>query len=108
MLAHLKVFGCVSYVHVEFNDRSKLDAMTIRCFFIGYKDEQFGYWFWNDQNQKIIRSKNVVFDEKVLYKDISSGDLKGTVKENSEFVNSDILEYTAQYQQLDIRIPVVT
>ena len=42
-LAHLKVFGCVSYVHVESNDHSKLDVKAMRCFFIGYGDEQFGY-----------------------------------------------------------------
>ena len=44
-LNHLKVFGCVSYVHIESNDRSKLDAKVRKCFFIGYGDEQFGYLF---------------------------------------------------------------
>ena len=44
-LAHLKVFGCVSYDHDKSNDHSKIDAKAIRCFFIGYRDEQFGYWF---------------------------------------------------------------
>ena len=38
-LAHLKVFGCVFYVHDEYNDHSKLDAKVIRCFFIWYRDE---------------------------------------------------------------------
>ena len=42
-LAHLKVFGCVSYIHVESIDRCKLDAKARRCFFIGYGNEQFGY-----------------------------------------------------------------
>ena len=42
-LNHLKVFGCVSYFHIESNDRSKLDAKARKCFFIGYGDEQFGY-----------------------------------------------------------------
>ena len=42
-LAHLKVFGCVFYVHDESNDHNKLDAKTIRYFFIGYGDEQFDY-----------------------------------------------------------------
>ena len=40
-LAHLKVFGCVSYIHVESNDCSKLDAKAKECFFIGYGDEKF-------------------------------------------------------------------
>ena len=35
-LNHLKVFGCVSYVYIESNDRSKLDAKARKCFFIGY------------------------------------------------------------------------
>ena len=42
-LAHLKVFGCIFYVHIESNDHSKLDAKPRRCLFIGYRDEQFGY-----------------------------------------------------------------
>ena len=44
-LNHLKVFGCVSYVHIKSNDRTKLDAKARKCFFIGYRDEQFGYYF---------------------------------------------------------------
>ena len=44
-LNHLKVFGCVSYVYIESNDRSKLDAKARKCFFISYGDEQFAYLF---------------------------------------------------------------
>ena len=75
---HLKVFGCVSYVHIESNDRSKLDAKARKCFFIGYGDEQFGYRFWDDKNRKIIRSRNVVFHEIALYKDKSGGSTDAT------------------------------
>ena len=32
-------------------------------FFIGYGDEKFGYRFWDEQNKKIIRSRNVIFNE---------------------------------------------
>ena len=34
--SHLKVFGCVSYVHVDSDARSKLDAKSKICFFISY------------------------------------------------------------------------
>ena len=47
-LAYLKIFGCVSYVHVKTNDCSKLDAKERKCFFISYGDEQFGYQFWDE------------------------------------------------------------
>ena len=41
-------------------------------FFIGYGDEKFGYRFWDKQNRKIIRSRNVIFNEQVMYKDRST------------------------------------
>ena len=61
--SHLKVFGCVSYIHINSVARSKLDAKSKICFFIGYSDEKFGYRFWDEQNRKIIRSRNVIFNE---------------------------------------------
>ena len=30
--SHLKVFGCVSYVHIDFDACSKLDAKSKLCF----------------------------------------------------------------------------
>jgi hypothetical protein len=46
-------------IHIDFDSRSKLDVKSRKCFFIGYGDEAFGYWFWDDQNWKIISSQNV-------------------------------------------------
>ena len=34
--------------------------------------EKFGYRFWDEQSRKIIRSRNVIFNEKVMYKDRST------------------------------------
>ena len=42
---HLKVFCCVSHVHIDSDSCSKLDAKSKICFFIGYNDEKFGYRF---------------------------------------------------------------
>ncbi|KAK0573601.1 hypothetical protein LWI29_010645 [Acer saccharum] len=68
-LYHLKVFGCVSYVHVSDHARSKLDAKSVKCTLVGYGEDEFGYKLWDDQNRKMIRSRDVVFNEKVMYKD---------------------------------------
>ena len=70
--SHLKVFGCVSYIHIDSNAHSKFDAKSKICFFIGYGDEKFGYRFWDEQNRKIIRSRNVIFNEYVMYKNRST------------------------------------
>ena len=69
--SHLKVFGCVFYVHADSGAHGKLDAKSKICFFIDYDDEKFGYRFWDEQNRKIIRSRNVIFNEQVMYKDRS-------------------------------------
>ena len=91
--SHLKVFGCVFYVHIDSNARSKLDAKSKICFFIGYGDEKFGYRFWDEQNRKIIRSRNVIFNEQVMYKDRLTvvSDVIEIDKKKSEFVNLDEL-----------------
>jgi hypothetical protein len=35
-VSHLKVFGCIAYVHVPDEKRSKLDPKVEKCIFIGY------------------------------------------------------------------------
>ena len=97
--SHLKVFGCVSYVHIDSDARSKLDAKSKICFFIGYGDEKFDYRFWDEQNRKIIKSKNVIFNEQVMYKNRSTlvSDVAEIDQKKSEFVNLDELtESTVQ------------
>ncbi|GAA0148627.1 hypothetical protein LIER_08016 [Lithospermum erythrorhizon] len=68
-LSFLKVFGCLGYVHVDANARSKLDAKSNICYFVDYVDVEMGYRFYDLKNRKIIRSEDVVFNKEVLYKD---------------------------------------
>jgi len=58
---HLRVFGCKAYVHVPKNMRSKLDAKTRQCIFIGYGQDEFGYKFFDPIDKKTVRSRNVKF-----------------------------------------------
>ncbi|KAE8697282.1 omega-6 fatty acid desaturase, endoplasmic reticulum isozyme 1 [Hibiscus syriacus] len=64
-LSHLRVFGCISYVHIDSAERSKLDAKSNKCAFVGYGGDEFGYRFWDYENQKIIRSRDVIFNENI-------------------------------------------
>ena len=63
------MFGCVSYVHIGDHARNKLAAKSVKCTMVGYGEDEFGYKLWDDQNCKMIRSRDVVFNEKVMYKD---------------------------------------
>ena len=67
--SHLRTFDCTAYVHVDPEKRDKLDAKAVKCYFIVYGSDLFGYRFWDDKNRKILRHCDVTFDESVLYKD---------------------------------------
>src|SRR6266487_4225588 len=60
---HLRVFGCKAFVHVPKDERSKLDAKSKQCIFIGYGQDEFGYKFYDPIGKKLIRSRDVVFME---------------------------------------------
>jgi hypothetical protein len=65
----LKTFGCEAFVHIDKENRTKLEAKFKKCTFIGYGVNDFGYRLWDYENNKIIRSRDVIFNEKVMYKD---------------------------------------
>ena len=50
----LIVLDCLSYIDVDYANRTKLNLKSKKCFFIGYDDAEFGYHFWDDQYRKII------------------------------------------------------
>lgn len=60
---HLKVFGCLAYVHVNDENRKKLDAKSEKCVFIGYSDHSKAYRFYNPISHKVVVSRDVIFDE---------------------------------------------
>ena len=69
----LRTFGCEAFVHIDKDDRTNLEAKSKKCTFIGYWVDDFGYGLWDLKNQKIIRSRDVVFNEKVMYTDQLQG-----------------------------------
>ena len=59
----------MAYVHISDQVRDKLEAKSQKCTFIGYDIDEFGYRLWDEKNRKIIRSRDVIFNEEVMYKD---------------------------------------
>jgi hypothetical protein len=64
-VSHLIMFGCIAYVHVPDEKRSKLGLKAEKCIFIGYSLEQKGYRCFNPSTRKLQVSRAVVFDEMV-------------------------------------------
>jgi hypothetical protein len=95
-VSHLKVFGCIAYVHVPDEKRSKLDPKAEKCIFIGYFLEQKGYRCFNLSIRKLQVSKDVVFDEMVSWYsppkiaedgEVRNGDVSSNVKQGSQLVS---------------------
>ena len=43
--SHLRTSSCTAYVHVDLEKRDKLDAKAVKCYFIGYDSDLFGFIF---------------------------------------------------------------
>uniref|UniRef100_A0A2N9I8F7 Integrase catalytic domain-containing protein n=1 Tax=Fagus sylvatica TaxID=28930 RepID=A0A2N9I8F7_FAGSY len=64
----MRIFGCPAYVHISGEDRSKLDPKSKKCIFLGFKKGVKGYKLWDPVAQKVVISRDVVFDEKSMTK----------------------------------------
>ena len=62
-VSHLRVFGCVSYVHVPDGQRRKLDAKACKSIFVGYPPGVKGYKLYDLEKKKFVVSRDVQFFE---------------------------------------------
>ncbi|KAH9316049.1 hypothetical protein KI387_024676, partial [Taxus chinensis] len=59
---------CEVFVHIDKDDKTKLEAKLEKCTFISYGGDDFRFKCWSIKDKKIIQSRDVVFNEKVMYK----------------------------------------
>ena len=83
----LRTFGCETFVHVDKENITKFEGKSKKCTFIGYELNDFGYILYDYENHKIIRRRDVVFNEKGMYKDQLQR--KKQEKENTEYIVPD-------------------
>ena len=51
-MSYVRMFGCVSYMHIDSVDKRKLDVNSIKCTFIGYGGVNLGYRFGTDKTRR--------------------------------------------------------
>ena len=79
---HFKVFGCLCYSRVPKERRSKLDETSEKCIFMGYSSQSKGYRLYNLKTNKLIISRDVIFDEKAAWNWEEGKILKKTILVN--------------------------
>ena len=62
-LKHLRVFGCVAYIHVPDIERRKLDKKAKKLRFIGYTETAGNYRVWDETKHKCYIRHDVIFNE---------------------------------------------
>lgn len=60
---HFRIFGCVSYAHIPDSLRTKLEEESLRCVLLGISEESKAYRLYDPISQRIIVSKDVIFEE---------------------------------------------
>ena len=64
-LSHLKVWGCLAYVHVHRIKRNKLVKRATACVFMGYPPEAKGWKLYDPVSSRYIIARDVTFQESV-------------------------------------------
>nr|GEW45409.1 retrotransposon protein, putative, Ty1-copia subclass [Tanacetum cinerariifolium] len=64
----LRIFGCVAYSYVK---QCKLEPRAVKCVLSGYPEGVKGYklYRFDGESPEIVNSRNVIFNESVMYKD---------------------------------------
>uniref|UniRef100_A0A1J3ITH4 Retrovirus-related Pol polyprotein from transposon TNT 1-94 n=1 Tax=Noccaea caerulescens TaxID=107243 RepID=A0A1J3ITH4_NOCCA len=79
-LTHLRRFGCTAYVHTI---QEKISPRAVKGTFLGYPFGVKGYRVWLPEEGKCTTSRNVVFREDEVYKDLNSSSSSTTNDEST-------------------------
>ncbi|KAG8488527.1 hypothetical protein CXB51_016411 [Gossypium anomalum] len=90
--------GCPAYTHV---DNGKLELRSIKCVFLGYKAGVKGYKLWCPENEKVVISRDVVFDETAMLPNLSLKDssnkenqkTRREIKPPKKYAEADLVAY---------------
>jgi hypothetical protein len=70
-VSHLRTFGSPVFAHVSDDKRRKLDPKATEGIMVGYGDSSRVYKIWDPVARNIITSRDVVFEEKLIFENSS-------------------------------------
>lgn len=84
-IKYLKRFGCLAYVKVNRNPKTKFSSRGIMTFLVGYTSS--GYLLYHPESLKYLESRNVRFNEKIVF-----GDKASIFKQNNLYPSEELEE----------------
>jgi len=88
-VSNLRIFGCIAYAHVPKDERKKLDPKSRKCFMLGYGTETKGYRLFDINRNRVIFSRDVLFNENDYYTENKSVSRNETNKFEIDFSLTD-------------------
>lgn len=71
-LSHIKTFGIDVYAHIDKQFRKKMDRKAEKYILVAYQGESTNYRLYDPEVEKVIISRNVIFNEIPTTKSLSS------------------------------------
>lgn len=71
-VSHIRVFGADAYIFIPAELRTKLAPKSTRGIFMGYSKFSKAYRIWVNSSQKIVESRDVLFDESSVLRGVYS------------------------------------
>lgn len=103
-VSSLKSFGCECYVFIQSHKRGKTEKKSQKGIFVGYDLDSPSYRIFLKDNNDVISSENVIFDEKLGiengYTEIQvciNEDQEENLRGNDENVSSDTESQSSEY-----------
>uniref|UniRef100_A0A2N9HC31 Integrase catalytic domain-containing protein n=1 Tax=Fagus sylvatica TaxID=28930 RepID=A0A2N9HC31_FAGSY len=81
-----RIFGCVAFVHLHKNQRTKLDPCAVRCLFLGYGLHKKGYRCFDPTTKRTYITMDVTFLESDTFfpSPASNSTLQGELRDEEQ------------------------
>ncbi|GKF59181.1 retrovirus-related pol polyprotein from transposon TNT 1-94, partial [Tanacetum coccineum] len=78
-----------AFVHIPKDERSKLDVKTKPYVFLGYGQDEFGYRLYDPVQKRLVRSRDVVFEEDQTLKDVENAERETIPQHKDDLIDLD-------------------
>ena len=92
-IGHFRIFGCLTYSHVPFEKRTKLEATGERGNFVGYDETSKAFRIYFPAQRKVVVRREVKFEEEKAFRrslDSEMEDQQGTTQVTTQSSGSPI------------------